>query len=96
VGGSDSPTVSKIAMSTETDEVLQRVRSVADEEFGPFPVQSAADALTAIENGLFDRRVENLKLQRTLDKIRKAFPGPGIDFSPFHVLAEIKRIVTGE
>lgn len=40
-----------------TFEALQdRIRTVADEQFGPFPVQSADDALSAIEQGCFFQR----------------------------------------
>lgn len=40
-------------------EALQdRIRTVADEKFGPFPVQSADDALSAIEQGVFFQSID--------------------------------------
>lgn len=36
--------------------MADRVRTVADEAFGPFPVQTAEEALTAIELGIFEMR----------------------------------------
>ena len=40
----------------ELIEITERVKTIADEAFGPFPVQSAEEALTAIERGIFELR----------------------------------------
>lgn len=41
------------AARQDAETVRQRVVTIADEAFGPFPVQSADDALTYIERGIF-------------------------------------------
>ncbi len=47
------------ARVADLEAVADQVTTVADESFGPFPVQSAADSLTAIERGIFaDRQRE--------------------------------------
>lgn len=40
----------------ELRRLADRVKTIADEAFGPFPVQSTDDALTAIERGIFELR----------------------------------------
>lgn len=42
----------------ELTELAARVVHVADAAFGPFPVQSPADAMTAIEEGIFALRLQ--------------------------------------
>lgn len=42
----------------EVDRLRDRVRTIADEAFGPLPVQTADEALTAIEQGVFAQRQE--------------------------------------
>ena len=37
-------------------EIAERVTTIADEAFGPFPVQSTDESLTAIEAGIFEMR----------------------------------------
>jgi hypothetical protein len=47
-------------------ELLDRVRTIADEVFGPFPVQSPLEAVNAIDAGARDQyaRIEQLERQR--------------------------------
>lgn len=48
-----------------------RIATVADEAFGPFPVQSADDNLTAIEQGVFEMRQENERLRAALAAVTR-------------------------
>lgn len=40
----------------DLEQLAQRTVDVADETFGPFPVQTPAEAMTAIEKGIFALR----------------------------------------
>lgn len=40
----------------DADELTARITTIADEAFGPFPVQSADESLTQIERGIFRLR----------------------------------------
>lgn len=66
------------ARRLHTFEQLQdRIRTVADEKFGPFPVQSADDALGAIEQGAFFQSMDVQAGIRLFDAI--GGPDGGID-----------------
>lgn len=59
------------AMRLTTFEALQdRIRTVADEKFGPFPVQSADDALSAIEQGCFFLRMDDQAGRKLFDTVK--------------------------
>lgn len=77
---------------------LDRVCVVADEAFGPFPVQSAEDALTEIEHGiaLMRREMEIVRSALTdparIDRMALALAdrfgsGPGVTLDRFRVVA---------
>ena len=40
------------------EDIAARIATIADEAFGPFPVQSAEENLLAIERGIFELRQE--------------------------------------
>ena len=48
--------------AAHTERILEatraRIATIADEAFGPFPMQSTEENLTAIERGIFDLRQE--------------------------------------
>ncbi len=46
--------------------LADRVKDVAHEAFGPFPVQTAEEALTAIERGIFEQRKRIAELEAQL------------------------------
>ena len=54
----------------EHDSLVMRVGDVASEAFGPFPVQTAAEALSAIEHGCFEARKENAHVTSERDEAR--------------------------
>lgn len=53
------------AAATEL-ELLDRITTIADEAFGPFPVQTPSESLTAIERGIFDQRQRIAELERAI------------------------------
>ncbi|MFA4971143.1 MAG: hypothetical protein WC683_00925 [bacterium] len=55
----------------EAKDVAARVVVFADEEFGPFPVQTAAEAMTAIEHGTFERRKRRDGLEAEVERLRR-------------------------
>lgn len=55
----------------DEDDITARLRTIADEAFGPFPVQTVEEALTAIEQGIFEQR-RRLSRPAALDAERLA------------------------
>lgn len=51
---------------------VERLTTVADEAFGPFPVQSADENLTAIEQGVFRLKRELAERDRTIGGLENA------------------------
>jgi hypothetical protein len=55
------------ACSPACVEVLDRITTTADENFGPFPVQSADASITAIEAGIFALRTQLAAAEERLE-----------------------------
>jgi hypothetical protein len=53
------------------EELWERTRTIADEAFGPFPVQSADVALDAIERGAFEQRKRIVELEAERDRLQE-------------------------
>jgi hypothetical protein len=53
-------------LEAERDHLAQRCITIADEQFGPNPVQSAEDALTQIERRCFELRQERDRYREAL------------------------------
>lgn len=47
----------------------EQVATIADEAFGPFPVQSPEENLIAIERGIFEQRRRIVELEQALEAI---------------------------
>lgn len=62
----------------ERDALVDRITTIADEKFGPFPVQDVHDSLTAIERGIYElnqaenRREGSARLAEQLGLIESA------------------------
>lgn len=65
---SDHPAL--IAEIERLRAVAERAKDVADETFGPFPVQNPEDALSAIEKGCFEARQEYERLRAENERMR--------------------------
>lgn len=52
-------------------ELRARIATIADGSFGPFPVQSAEDAMTAIERGVAELRAENERLRPVYEAAKR-------------------------
>jgi hypothetical protein len=63
----------------EVERSLDRAVVIADEAFGPFPVQSAEDAMTAIEAGIFEQEQEIRSLRSQLAEHR-AVVGAALEY----------------
>lgn len=50
-------------------QLADRITTIADEAFGPFPIQSTDENLSAIERGIFELRRELFELRRELSLI---------------------------
>lgn len=57
-------------LSARLVDLESRVTSIADEAFGPFPVQPTEDSLTAIERGIFELRQTAARLDKCMDALR--------------------------
>jgi hypothetical protein len=53
-----------------SDELEERVRTVADEAFGPFPVDVLDDHLARIERGVFAAKAEREKLEAEVKRLK--------------------------
>lgn len=73
-------TLAAMARDEGAPATLDRIRAIADEAFGPFPVQTADEALTAIERGIFGLRQ---RLQNVLPVDECPFDGPPSNPEPF-------------
>ena len=62
--------------------------TIADEAFGPFGVQSAEDAMTAIERGIFEQRQTAERYRAALESIAAMDRTHG---SHMHSAAEVAR-----
>lgn len=52
---------------------IDRLATIASEAFGPLPVQSAEENLTAIESGIYQLRMDNEKLELERDEARMQY-----------------------
>ena len=73
-------------VTAELEALTDRVKTVADESFGPFPVQTADEAMSCIEQGIFDHRREHERTRRELaearvevERLRERLGYPGRD-----------------
>jgi hypothetical protein len=53
----------------DLEQLAQRTVDVADEAFGPFPVQTPAEAMTAIEKGIFEQRQSGETMRQKLHEL---------------------------
>lgn len=56
-----------------------RITDIADESFGPFPVQSADESLTAIERGIFEQRMRIERMRPVVEAAKVWRQTPGCD-----------------
>jgi hypothetical protein len=53
-------------LATAFLQLVDRIQTVADENFGPFPIQTPDENVTAIERGAFDQRKKIFELEQEL------------------------------